>query len=73
MGMELAEDRRAYAEFAFREGLLSNRDVVEAENDLLNARNAYAAAQADLRVAILNFRRDTGTLRTDDEGNFLDR
>ncbi len=73
MGMELAEDRRAYAEFAFREGLLSNRDVVEAENDLLNARNAYAAAQAGLRVAILAFRRDTATLRTDDEGNFLDR
>ncbi|HUW83055.1 MAG TPA: TolC family protein [Phycisphaerae bacterium] len=73
MGMELAENRRAYAEFAFREGLLSNRDVVEAENDLLNARNAYAAAQAGLRVAILSFRRDTGTLRTDEEGNFLDR
>lgn len=73
MGMELSENRRAYAEFAFREGLLSNRDVVEAENDLLNARNAYAAAQAGLRVAILDFRRDTGTLRTDDEGNFLDR
>jgi len=73
MGMDLSENRRAYAEFAFREGLLSNRDVVEAENDLLNARNAYAAAQAGLRVAILDFRRDTGTLRIDDEGSFLHR
>lgn len=71
MGMSLAERRRAYALLAFREGILSNRDAVEAEDDLLDARNDYAAAQSQLRVAMLEFKRDTGTLRISDQGAFL--
>jgi len=71
MNVELAERRKAYAQLMFQQGAFSNRDVVEATNELLRARNRYAAAQANLRVAILEFRRDTGTLRVDEEGNLL--
>lgn len=52
-------------------GDISNREVVEAERDLLAARNGLAQAQADLYLAILEFRRDTGTLRVDDRGHWL--
>lgn len=48
--------------------IASNRDVVDAENDLRNARNSYAAALSDFRRAVLEFLRDTGTLRLDDNG-----
>ncbi|MHC4441681.1 MAG: TolC family protein [Planctomycetota bacterium] len=49
---------------------LNNRDFVEAEEDLLEARNQLAQAQAQLLLAILEFRRDTGTLRIDEEGKW---
>ena len=49
----------------------TNQDVVDAEDDLLAARNQYAAAVAAYRVAILDFRRDTGTLRFSDDGRWL--
>jgi outer membrane protein TolC len=49
-------------------GRLGNRDVVEAENDLLNARNSLARAVSAYRNAILGFRRDTETLRVTDDG-----
>lgn len=52
-------------------GKRTNQDVVDAENDLLRARNEYAAAVAAYRVAILEFRRDTGTLRVSDDGQLL--
>lgn len=51
-------------------GKINNRDVVEAENDVLAARNDLAAAIAAYRVAVLEFRRDTGTLRVDDDGQW---
>ena len=71
MGVQLAMDRRAYAELSFQEGLVDNRDVVDAERDLLDARNGYASAEAELRVAVLQLRRDTGTMRIDSEGFFV--
>ena len=49
----------------------TNQDVVDAEDDLLVARNRYASAVAAYRVAILDFRRDTGTLRVSDDGRWL--
>jgi hypothetical protein len=44
--------------------------VVEAEDILLGARNKLAQAQASMRLSILEFRRDTGTLRINDEGRW---
>lgn len=51
-------------------GKTTNRDVVEAENDVLAARNSEARAVAGYRNAILEFRRDTETLRITDEGRW---
>lgn len=67
---DLAVRRRQAAEVEARVGKLSNRDTVEAENALLDARNRLAQAQASLSLAILEFRRATGTLRIDDEGKW---
>jgi len=68
----IAETRSEAATIQFDLGLISNRDKVEAEQDLLDARNALSSAQADLRRAIVAFFRDTGMLRVDDDGRWLD-
>ena len=41
---------------------------MDAETDLLDARNELAVAISAYRVAILEFRRDTETLRVTEEG-----
>lgn len=65
------EFRRAAAVASFDLGKSTNQDVVDADNDLLAARNDLADAVAAYRVAILNFRRDTGTLRFTHDGRLL--
>lgn len=69
---ELAQRRRDAADFRFQRGMIRNRDVVEAEDSLLDARDAYAAAESRLRQAVLDFYRDTGMIRVSDEGKMLD-
>ena len=71
--LSVAENERRVeaARAQFDLGKSTNQDVVDAENDLLRARNEYAAAVAAYRVAILEFRRDTGTLRVSDDGRLL--
>lgn len=64
------ETRLEAARAQFDLGKSTNQDVVDAETELLRARNAYAAAVAAYRVAILEFRRDTGTLRVSDDGRW---
>ncbi len=56
----------------FDKGQISNRDIVDADDDLLEARNAYDDAQSDLRRAILAFRLATGTMRVGDDGRWGD-
>lgn len=68
----LALTRREAAQDLLNANKGSSRDVVEAENALLAARNRLAAAQAQLSLAILQFRRDTGTLRIDDQGRWTE-
>jgi len=66
-------ERRLFAATAqFDLGRSTNQDVVDAENDLLTARNDYARAVASYRVGILELRRDTGTLRVGDDGAWND-
>jgi len=62
------EFRVAAAREQFNLGRSTNQDVVDAENDLLAAKNDLAAAVAAYRIAILEFRRETATLRVTDEG-----
>ena len=64
------EFRAEAARAQFRLGKSTNQNVVDAENDLLSARNQFSAAVAAYRVAILEFRRDTGTLRVTDQGRW---
>ncbi|MFQ5414571.1 MAG: TolC family protein [Phycisphaerae bacterium] len=63
--------REAAATAQVQAGLADNQDLVDARNDLLDARNNLAGATADYRNAILEFRRDTGTLRIDDDGRWV--
>ncbi len=62
------ELRLEAAQAQFDLGKSTNQDVVDAETDLLDARNNYARAVSNHRVVILEFRRDTGTLRVQDNG-----
>ena len=64
------EIRLEGARARFNLGQSTNQEVVDAENDVLSAANQLAAAIASYRVAILEFRRDTGTLRVSDSGQW---
>lgn len=64
------ELRLEAAQAQFDLGKSTNQDVVDAETDLLDARNSYARAVSQYRVVILEFRRDTGTLRVQDDGSW---
>ncbi|MFQ5490927.1 MAG: TolC family protein [Phycisphaerae bacterium] len=66
------EFRRAQARALFDIGQVSsNRDVIEAENNLRQAKNEMARAEADFRRTILEFLLSTGTLRVGDDGKWL--
>ncbi len=66
------EVRLTAARLRYEEGLIDNRDVVDAINDLQDAKDRLAQAQARRRQAVLAFLRDTGTLRVGDDGGLLD-
>lgn len=68
--VEENELRLEAARAQFDLGQISNRDVVDAEDALLTARNDLASAISSYRSAILEFRRDTGTLRVTDDGQW---
>jgi outer membrane protein TolC len=76
-GIELAERRLELATDLLRQDKSDAREVVEAQEDLLNAQDAYERAQAQLQIRVLEFLRDTGTLRIDPDagelGQALDR
>jgi outer membrane protein TolC len=76
--VELAQRRLDFSNELLIQGRASDsRDVVEAQNSLLSAQDAYDRAKADLQIQILQFLRDTGTLRVDPSagalGHALDR
>jgi outer membrane protein TolC len=49
------------------------RDVVEAQQDLLEAQDDYEQNRAELQVQVLQFLQNTGTLRVDPEAGLLGR
>lgn len=67
--VELAERRRLGVRLQERN--LGPRDVIEAEQDLLSARNGLDEAQRDLRVNILQFLLSTGQMRVSPQGQWL--
>jgi outer membrane protein TolC len=64
--VELANRRLEYSTLLLQLGQLSsNRDLVDAQSSLLSAQDAYEQAKSDLQVNVLQFLRNTGTLRVD--------
>jgi outer membrane protein TolC len=68
----LAEERVKSTEIFFEAGRGVLRDVTEAQDALLTARNALSAAAVDYRVAELTFQRDTGLLKIKKDGLLLE-
>lgn len=65
-GIELATRRRENAYELLRSGKsTSTRDLVEAQNALLRARDQFENARATQQINILRFLRNSGTLRLD--------
>jgi outer membrane protein TolC len=69
----LAERRSEYAVLRFKQGELSNRDVVEAQNELLSARNAYVQARVAYAMQRLGLLRDVGRLDVAPDGCLIER
>ncbi len=64
-GIELAERRLDNSNLLLKQGKIGNRDVVDAQTDLLSAQDAYNRARGSLQTRVLEYMRDTGTLRID--------
>ncbi len=66
--VSLAEKRVKSVAMFLEAGRAQLRDLLEAQEALLNARNSLTAAKVDYRVAELEFQRDTGLLKIDKDG-----
>jgi outer membrane protein TolC len=72
--IELARLRLDNANELLRSGRRTDtRDVVEAQNALLRAQDQFERARANLQIQVLQFLRDTGTLRVDPHSGSLGR
>jgi outer membrane protein TolC len=60
------------AQLQFERGDLPNRDVVEAQQSLLEAQNSLVGEQVAYELARLGLLRDLGTLFIDDRGMFIE-
>jgi outer membrane protein TolC len=71
--IRLANRRLEYALELLRRGVVNARDVVEAQSSLLDAQDAFSRARANLQIQVLEFLKDSGTLRIDPEAGSLGR
>ncbi len=70
--IRINEFRAEMADAQLKAGqLASTLNVVDAQEDLSRARNGFAEAESVFRRAILEFLRDTGTLRVSDAGRWV--
>jgi len=65
---ELADVRVESTALFLKAGRAQVRDVLEAQQALVDAQNALTAALVDYRVAELSLQRDMGVLQVDDDG-----
>jgi outer membrane protein TolC len=72
--LTIVENERRYesAKIRFEQGLIQNRDILEAIDDIRAAKDTRAQALAQYRQSILEFQRDTGTLRIGETGKWLE-
>jgi outer membrane protein TolC len=66
--VELAEKRVKSTDMFFEAGRAQLRDILEAQEALLSARNSLTSAVVDYRMAELEFQIDTGILEIDQKG-----
>jgi len=71
-GIEIAQARLDFANESLNTSRATDsRDVVEAQNSLLQAQDRYESATANAQIAILQYLRDTGLLRLNPESGVL--
>lgn len=70
--IDIAQKRSKNALLEFRNGRLSNRDVVEAANGLLAAQNAYISALTDFDIQRLTLLRQIGLLDVARDGSLIE-
>lgn len=70
--IDIAERRTRNAMLQFRNGTLSNRDVIEAENELLSARNAWGQALVDYEIQRLGLLRNVGLMDLAVDGTMIE-
>jgi outer membrane protein TolC len=59
------------AQLDYENGRATNRDVIDAQVQLLDSQNAYQQALVSARVSQLRFLQHIGRLETDPEGEWL--
>jgi outer membrane protein TolC len=64
----VAQNRVQSTTLFFEAGRIQIRDLLEAQESLLQAKNSLTAAVVDYRIAELSFQRDTGLLKIDEKG-----
>ena len=72
--IDFADKQLRLANLRYQRGLASNFDIIDAENNLIQARSNYVSLLADHVVASMELKRATGTLNIDEEflpGTFL--
>jgi outer membrane protein TolC len=72
-GIELAQRRLENANTLLQQGKNGNRDVLDAQSSLLSAQISYDSARANLQTRILEYMRNTGTLRVDPSAGAIGR
>lgn len=70
--MEIAQRQAAYAALRFRNGEADNRDVVDAQNLLLAARNTYVRALVQYEQQRIQLLRDVGLLDVAADGTLVE-
>ncbi len=72
--IDFAEKQLRLASLRYQRGLASNFDIIDAENNVIQARSNYVSLVSDYHVAQMELKRVTGTLDIEKEfapGNFL--
>lgn len=70
--LRVAEIRVKSTTLFFEAGRIQIRDLLEAQEALVTAKNALTSAIVEYRVAELEFQRDTGLIRVDDRGLWME-
>ncbi len=69
--VEQAQSALKLLKFQYERGFVTNRDVIDAQQDLIRAQNAFLQALVEHRIAVLRLKQFGGTLDVDDGGKWL--